>query len=271
MKKVIRTLLMITCVLGLTACGSDNTVNEFQQSKISQVESMSPAVVEMMEIIAESGTSNEILENYNNIELADWFSYNYTQYTGSSSFACEGKGVRTAINSFISGLETIGEITEVGTPVSEVDDDTIIVTVPITGAEGEGSVQLIFSNDIYFTMSACTLNINETMGQLMARAGLNTLIGMGTVFVVLILISLIISCFGLIPKMQEKFKKKATTPEKAAPAPVQAAGVEEEELSDDTELVAVIAAAIAAYEGTSTDGFRVRSIKRANTKKWQRG
>ena len=104
----------------------------------------------------------------------------------------------------------------------------------------------------------------------MARAGLNTLIGMGTVFVVLILISLIISCFGLIPKMQEKFKKKATTPEKAAPAPVQAAAVEEEELSDDTELVAVIAAAIAAYEGTSTDGFRVRSIKRANTKKWQR-
>ena len=30
----------------------------------------------------------------------------------------------------------------------------------------------------------------------------------------------------------------------------------------DTELVAVIAAAIAAYEGTSTDGFVVRSIRR---------
>ena len=33
-------------------------------------------------------------------------------------------------------------------------------------------------------------------------------------------------------------------------------------MSDDTELVAVIAAAIAAYEGTSTDGFVVRSIRR---------
>ena len=30
------------------------------------------------------------------------------------------------------------------------------------------------------------------------------------------------------------------------------------------------AAAIAAYEGTSADGFQVRSIKRASTKKWQR-
>ena len=37
---------------------------------------------------------------------------------------------------------------------------------------------------------------------------------------------------------------------------------EEQELVDDTELVAVIAAAIAAYEGTSTDGFVVRSIRR---------
>ena len=55
----------------------------------------------------------------------------------------------------------------------------------------------------------------------------------------------------------------------AAPkaAPVVA---EEEELADDTELVAVIAAAIAAYEGTSTEGFRVRSIKRAKTRKWQK-
>ncbi len=44
---------------------------------------------------------------------------------------------------------------------------------------------------------------------------------------------------------------------------------EEEELADDTELVAVIAAAIAAYEGTSTDGFQVRSIKRASTRKWK--
>ena len=36
---------------------------------------------------------------------------------------------------------------------------------------------------------------------------------------------------------------------------------------DDGELVAVIAAAIAAYEGTSTDSFVVRSIRKANRKK----
>ena len=41
----------------------------------------------------------------------------------------------------------------------------------------------------------------------------------------------------------------------------------EEDLSSDMELVAVISAAIAAYEGsTSTEGFQVRSIRRVNSK-----
>ena len=50
----------------------------------------------------------------------------------------------------------------------------------------------------------------------------------------------------------------------AAPAPVAAAPVQE---ADNSELIAVIAAAIAASEGTSTDGFVVRSIRKINRKK----
>lgn len=261
---------MITCVLSLTtACGSEETVSEYQQSKIAQVESMAPTVIEIMQVVVDSGTSAEVLANYNNIELGDWFAYNYSQYTGTS-FECEGKGVRSAITSFESSLEKVGSITELGTPSSVVDGDTIIVTVPVTGENGNGLVELIFSNDIYFNMSACTFNLEESFGELMARAALNTLIGMGTVFAVLILISVIIACFGFIPKIQAMFAKKADKVE-ATPAVEAVPVAEEEELADDTELVAVIAAAIAAYEGTSADGFRVRSIKRANTKKWQRG
>ena len=61
-------------------------------------------------------------------------------------------------------------------------------------------------------------------------------------------------------------EEKKETPVQAAPAPAvsapQAAG------TDDGELAAVIAAAIAASEGTSTDGFVVRSIKRRKSNKW---
>ena len=42
----------------------------------------------------------------------------------------------------------------------------------------------------------------------------------------------------------------------------------DEDFADDLELVAVISAAIAAYENTSGDSFVVRSIKKSN--KWHR-
>ena len=163
-------------------------------------------------------------------------------------------------------MEEIGNITVSDAIEATVDDDTIIVTVPVTGEKGEGSVELIFTNDIYLTLTSCTLNLNKSMGELMGKAALNTLIGMGTVFVVLILISLIISCFSFIPKLQEKFSKKAAPAPAAAPVP--AAPVVEETLTDDLELVAVITAAIAASAGTSTDGFVVRSIRRSNNSRW---
>ena len=44
--------------------------------------------------------------------------------------------------------------------------------------------------------------------------------------------------------------------------------VEEVDETDDLELIAVISAAIAAAEETTTDGFVVRSIKRRPSNKW---
>ncbi len=120
------------------------------------------------------------------------------------------------------------------------------------------------------SMIACSFGLTacgngEDLGEAMARAGLNTLIGMGTVFVVLILISMIINGFAVIPKLQKAFSKKAdegqSVKENAAPT-VQAEEPAVDE-TDDLELVAVITAAVAASEGAaSTDGFVVRSIIR---------
>ena len=119
------------------------------------------------------------------------------------------------------------------------------------------------------TFTACDGDLGKKLG----NAGLNTLMGMGVVFLVLILISFVISAFGLINKAEER--KKANVP--AAPAPVPAApaaSVEEpeEDLTDDLELVAVIAAAIAASENTNPDGLVVRSIRKVSSRnQWKRG
>ena len=60
---------------------------------------------------------------------------------------------------------------------------------------------------------------------------------------------------------KKKAQQTAVPAKEIAPAP-QAAVQQEAQQTDDGELIAVIAAAIAAAEGTSTDGFVVRSIRR---------
>ncbi|MCI8901218.1 MAG: OadG family protein [Lachnospiraceae bacterium] len=273
MKKFARLLLMLTCVFVLTACGSSNeTPGEVQQNKEEAARNRASCVVELTVKLVETETVDDMLEDYNNTELGDLYASTYAQYYNDGSFMCEGKAVNSALTSFQTGLDSMKSITEYGTPTSVVDDDTIIVTVPVIGEKENGSVELIFTNDIYLEMTSCTLNLDQTKGQLMTRAALNTLLGMGTVFVVLILISFIISAFGVIPKIQASLAPgKAELPPAPAPAPAAPAVEEEEEdLSDDMELVAVMAAAIAAYEGTSVEGFQVRSIRRANTKNWKK-
>ena len=97
-----------------------------------------------------------------------------------------------------------------------------------------------------------------TLGETMQKAGLNTVMGILIVFTMLVVMSLVISCFKLIPNIQAKFAGKKEEPK--AEAAVVAAPVAT--ATDDLELIAVIAAAIAASTGASTDSFVVRSIKK---------
>ena len=65
-------------------------------------------------------------------------------------------------------------------------------------------------------MTSMTVDIHYTMGQILEKAGLNTLLGMGTVFCVLIFISLIISLFKFIPASESKCTKKGKAQAEAA-------------------------------------------------------
>ena len=95
-----------------------------------------------------------------------------------------------------------------------------------------------------------------------------TLIGMSTVFLVLIILMCVIKLFGLffytIPnrKKEEQKAAPAETPA-AAPAVTQTVAVSDE---DETEIAAVIAAAVAVYcEQNGVQGkYRIKSFKRVN-------
>ena len=94
--------------------------------------------------------------------------------------------------------------------------------------------------------------------------------GMGTVFLVLIFISLIISSFKKVNEIEANVKAKKAGAEApaAAPAPVQTAAPARTaapaagNAANDGELVAVITAAIAAATGVPADSVNIRSITR---------
>ena len=123
--------------------------------------------------------------------------------------------------------------------------------------------QLVYN---YHNMELTGITIEPvyTFGEKMTKAALNTLICMSIVFVVLVFISLLISCFKIFPYLEAKKREKALKEFEANKIPevAQQEDVFVPQVEDDTELVAVIAAAIAAYEGTSTSDFVVRSIRR---------
>lgn len=236
---------MVTCILGMTACGKTTEAETPLMDEASAVENAEMAV-QQIAMISIQGMDGE-----------------YEDYPV----------IKNALKSWNSALQDIGDLKEIkSSSVITIDSEQAVVEVNIAGDRREAAVEVVMDKTGF---TSITTNVKYTFGELMKKAALNTLMGMGTVFSVLILISLIISCFSIISKLQAaKSAKQPQVQEVRKEAPAVSAApeaVEPEELTDDLELVAVISAAIAASQGAqSTDGFVVRSIKRANTKRWQR-
>ena len=284
MKKFLTMLCMLTCVLGLTACG-EYEPTEMEQQKGNEAVSMATNfILPYMTSFFDDELVEAVQENYNvhevESQVEDYFSLyismvsqNYNISFGYDSIDVEGNAILTGMVSFNNTYDELGDIktSEGFQGTYKVSGDEIIVSVPVTGTktDSNGNVrtataELIFTNDIFLTLKSCALNLDQSMGELMAKAAMDTLMGMMTVFAVLILISIIIWAMGGIPKLQAKLAKKPESKKEESIDNTIAQIVEKEESTeDDTEQVAVIAAAIAAYEGSqSTDGFVVRSIRK---------
>lgn len=173
-----------------------------------------------------------------------------------------------AMESWQAGIEECGAYIQHGEYTYEASEDELEVSTNVLYEEREATIVFLFDDNLY--LESMTVNAQLSLGEILQKAGLNTILGMGTVFAVLIFIAFIISMFKYISVIENALKNKKN--KKAEDAVVKTETVEapmaSEELCDDLELVAVIAAAIAAAEGTSTDSFVVRSIRRRPSNKW---
>ena len=232
MKKLLAILGMVTCMAGLTACGQ--TATETQLLPETQAIEEGKYIVESLnQMYLQGVTENEV----------------------------EDAIAADALKSWIAAQEEMGDYVGVLETSADISADEAVISIVVDGTSHDATVEIVVDKDLNLT--SVTTTVIKTFGEMMINAALNTLIGMGTVFVVLILISLLISLFGLIPKIQAAMSKKKENVQEKAVDNAVAQIIENEEQSDNLELVAVIAAAIAASEGAaSTDGYVVRSIRR---------
>ena len=107
-------------------------------------------------------------------------------------------------------------------------------------------------------VTAINVELVYSLGEIMQKAALNTVMGIMTVFVILVLISFVIFGFNIVPYLEKKLSKDEQKQDAVSAETFEAS----EDVTDDLELVAVIAAAIASDTGAPTDSFVVRSIKR---------
>lgn len=261
MKKIRKVLLFIcvlTCIFSLTACGDKKEDSEQLQYDESE---LIGALVQNTETIAEwnDETIEDAMDEYDDEDESQ-------------------AALKSGLSQFKVARDDAGEY--VGFYLDENED--AIYTI----SEKDGKIKVkakaqFEKRDVTITyefgvikkqlsITGITYEPYYTLGEKMKNAALNTLMGMGVVVLVLAFLSLLISLFKYVNKAQKSFEeRKADKVKTPIDSAIEQIELKEEEQTDDLEVIAVITAAIAAMEQTSTDGFVVRSIKRVPNRKWK--
>lgn len=259
-KKILLIISMCLIALGLAACGeTDPSTVSYNGYSYDQLKNTCEGTVaSLLEMPDEQKEAYTVMKDMSDVERN-----NYIKSVAPTATEDDIATILQQTNMIIRWDEAVaesGEYVEMGE-----------FTITKSGKTLECKQEVIFTDRPiilsyvykYHNMELEDIGVEavQTLGEKMTNAALNTLMGMGIVFIVLILISLIIYCFKIFPYLEEK--KKAAAPAPAAvPVPAAAPAAPVAQAQDDLELAAVIAAAIAASTGTSTSDFVVRSIKR---------
>ncbi len=257
-KKFLLGICTLALMLGLSACGSkddeligglpEDTYYQMLSQTMTQLESFDEASIDTYITQAESsgdtvsaGLLSDFKECYSDKgEFVDFYDK----------------------NKVIGGIK-LGGLHIGGQKAFDVAKSGKTITATLVGDYSKRDLKLtvVFNaNKVQDGPTAINIERVYSLGETMQKAGLNTVMGILIVFCMLVVMSGVIKCFEIIPMLEKKAKEKNTPEERTVVTPVAAAAPKNE--TDDLQLVAVIAAAIAASTGASTDSFVVRSIKK---------
>ena len=165
MKKFLLILVMVACMAGLTACGQQN--QEVAKPLKSQEDAQT--------------LGQQVVETINQ----------YVVYQAKDQVT--DAVVLAAIDSWEKAASDMGDYIEITGVTADIDEKDAVINVAIKGSIRNANVEIVIDHN---ELASIATNVEYTFGEKMEKAVLNTLLGMGTVFVVLILISFIISGFA---------------------------------------------------------------------------
>ena len=261
--------LLAICVfaISVTACGPQKTA--------TQVEAEAVAAIREQNIAS--------IQDYTEREFAAILTQ--VSYENYAAYKEQGQVLisRTFDNDFGARwkafVDAHGQCTQAVVDLTMRHHDEYTSRIIMTGEDGAQMAMTITydetSTPVKTTIADYSDDTNQTMSQRLSAAGANTIIGIATVFAVLVLLSLIIYCFKFVnlavapPAKKETAPAAPKAPAKAPAAKAEVAAAPAKDPMSDPALIAVIAAAIAAAEDKPVEGFVVRSIKRVKTNKWR--
>lgn len=249
-RKLLVIVCMFTCILGLTACGN---AKESQEGQVPEI--LGPVL---------DGTVKSMLEDFDKKSDEQLDKYIEDNDIEDSVYIA-------AVENWKSTREEVGALKSVEKIDTSFSGENITVEFEVQYELRKAECIANFTDD--GELVSFTINPEYTFAEKMQKAGMNTLIGMGVVFAVLIGIAAIISLMKYVNVLGEGGKQSKETIGKQAVdntiAQIVQKEVAEVAPQDDLELIAVITAAIAAYEGTTQEGLVVRSIRKVD-RKWRR-
>lgn len=254
MKRVLLVLCMVTCLFSLSACSNKASAAE------DALDEQSAAFIKQ--------TGEGLLREIVNMSEAD------AMQVEAALIKQKETGLASGVTSWLGAMKDTGSfVNVVSADAAEEENGQYSCTITAEFENRLSEIKIFYEENPQYGLMPVSISFTPeyTTGEKMEKAAMNTLMGMGTVFLVLIFISLLINCFKYINAFEQKMKTKSQKEVIAPVVPAEPVAVPaEEELVDDLELVAVITAAIAASTGASADGLVVRSIKRAPGAKWKR-
>lgn len=298
MKKIVLLFSMIAVLFSLTACsdgqgevGFDYTDTDITLSSVMLAYNLQNMDAANKAYIVAEGEEvyQTALSNFETTKEECGDFKGYLSKEDGSSIMVDLASIDT------SNEEDVAELTQflslVDARVEEIGEN---VKVTLMAVYDKRNVELCFvyeedpayeygGSNTPYKPNEITTTPDYTFGEKMGKAGANTLMGMGTVFIVLIFISLIIGQFEKVAKaitsvntklssLWEKIKNRknekeetvteTVTTKEGVPVP---AAVKASNPMEDAQLVAVITAAVVAANSSAggSDKLVVRSIRKA--------